>query len=302
MSTVSVIWQFTDGKPGHENQTSGLINALANRTSVNTHTIDVPSNLITFVFSLLMGQLYRKLSLLPKPDYLIAAGRTTQLPLLFAHLFFGGKRVLLMRPYWPVKWFDYLIIPQHDNPKIDSKILVTQGAINKITPSLHHDLHQGIILLGGPSKHYHWDSLSIIKQISQLLKTHADVSWTVANSRRTPDNFAAQLQTLSHEITFIDYHKVDPSWLPQQLADSGLVWVSPDSVSMIYEAVTSGAAVGCFNLEEKSSDNRITKGIKHLIEQRIITPFTQWQTSQVLTLPSVQLNEAQRAADWILSQ
>jgi len=302
MSTDTVIWQFTDGKPGHENQTSGLINALENRTSVKIHTIDVPSNIITFIFSLLIGRFYRQLSQLTKPNYLIAAGSTTQLPMQFSHLFFGGKRILLMRPYWPMNWFDHLIIPQHDSPKIDNKILVTQGAINKVSPSSNHDAKQGVILLGGPSKHYFWDSISIIEQITQLLKAHADISWTVANSRRTPDDFETQLQAHSGKVTFIDFRETDSSWLPKQLTGSGHVWVSPDSVSMLYEAITSGAAVGCLDLEEKSSNNRITKGIKLLMEQRIITSFTQWQNSQALTLPPIQLNEAQRAADWILSQ
>ncbi len=36
-----VVWQFTDGKPGHESQTRGLIAALRRRADVHAYPIDV---------------------------------------------------------------------------------------------------------------------------------------------------------------------------------------------------------------------------------------------------------------------
>lgn len=302
MPTPVIIWQFTDGKPGHENQTRGLINALASRISIDNHIIDIPSNSLRFLYLLLIGRFHKKLARLPKPDYLIAAGRRTQLPMLLAHLWFGGKRILLMRPYWPVAWFDLMVIPQHDSPSPSLKILVTQGAINTIRPSTEHDKNKGMILIGGPSKHYIWDTADIIQQITTLLNAMPNISWSIANSRRTPEDFSTQINNISSPFNFIDHRQTDNNWLSQQLATVGQVWVSPDSVSMLYEAVTSGAAVGCLQLQATKTNNRIVSGITELITKGMITSFDQWQTTRHLSQPSQQLNEAQRAADWILKQ
>lgn len=302
MPAQVVIWQFTDGKPGHENQTRGLIQALATRRSIDNHIIEIPSNSLHFLYVLITGRLYRKLARLPKPNYLIAAGRRTQLPLLFAHLWFGGKRILLMRPYWPRAWFDLSIIPQHDSPYPSPKCLATHGVINTVIPSPNHNKNKGMILIGGPSKHYEWNTANIIEQITILLNETPDISWTIANSRRTPTDFSDKIKTIPKQFDFIDHQQTDKNWLSQQLASAGQIWVSPDSVSMLYEAVTSGSTVGCLQLQEAKPSNRIVSGIEMLIEQGLITPFDQWQKTHFLSPPSHQLNEAQRAADWILNQ
>lgn len=302
MPSPVVIWQFTDGKPGHENQTHGLINGLATRISVDNHIIEAPSGLLHFLYLLFIGRLYRKLADLPKPNYLIAAGRQTQLPMLLAHLWFGGKRILLMRPYWPMTWFDLMVIPQHDSPRPSPKSFITQGVINTVIPSTNHDKNKAIILIGGPSKHYTWNTASIIQQITTLLGNMPDISWSIANSRRTPEDFSNQIDKIPSPFYFIDHRQTDKSWLSQQLATAGQIWVTPDSVSMLYEAVTSGAAVGSLQLQATKTNNRIVSGINVLINKGMITPFSQWQKTRHLALPSQQLNEAQRAADWILNQ
>tara|TARA_R110002049_G_scaffold170460_3_gene337075 strand:+ start:3189 stop:4097 length:909 start_codon:yes stop_codon:yes gene_type:complete len=302
MPTPVVIWQFTDGKAGHENQTRGLINGLSTRIPVDTHIIEVPSNSLQFLYLLLIGRLYKNLARLPKSNFLIAAGRRTQLPMLLAHLWFGGKRILLMRPYWPKAWFDLMIIPRHDSPPLSPKSLVTEGAINSIIPSTDQDKNKGMILIGGPSKHYTWDSAGVIQQIATLLKSMPDISWTIANSRRTPEDFSTQINEIPSPFNFIDHRQTDNNWLSQQLATTGQIWVSPDSVSMLYEAVTSGTAVGSLQLQATKKNNRIVSGISELINKGMITPFSQWQQTRHLSRPSQQLNEAQRAADWILKQ
>jgi hypothetical protein len=301
MSKQLIIWQYTDKKTGHENQANGLIDAMADLTSIKRHTIDVSQNLFQFLLALISGRFYRQLSALENPDYLIAAGRRTHLPMLLAKLRFGGKSIVLMRPSWPKKWFDILIIPEHDHSKASPNILTTQGAINTITPSSTHDINQGVILIGGPSRHYYWDTASIVQQILLLLNNKPEISWMIINSRRTPDDFLVQLQSVSNKYTFIDHHQTAQDWLPKQLAFAGQIWVSPDSVSMIYEALTSGGAVGCFDLEKKS-DNRVVKGIEKLMQNGMLLSFSQWQTTHTLTLPPFQLNEAQRVAYWILNQ
>jgi len=302
MNDVSVIWQFTDQKPGHENQSNGLIQAIKNRRAAQSHRVIVPNSFWAFIKVVLSGSLYNQLKHLPKPSYLIAVGRRTHLPMLLAHWWFGGKSIVLSKPLWPKYWFDYLILPAHDRCKSRANLLTTHGAMNSVTPSNKHSNNSAIILIGGPSKHYHWDSNKVIQQISELVSSTTDVIWKVANSRRTPKEFSEHLHSVLPRLELVDYKTVDNTWLPEKLASAGQVWVSPDSVSMVYEALTSGAVTGCFMLEPKNRHSRIVDGLTILIEQHMLTSFEQWQTSHKLTPPPQQLYEAQRAADWILNQ
>jgi mitochondrial fission protein ELM1 len=302
MTNSIIIWQFSDLKPGHENQSKGLIKAIKSRSSAESHRVIVPSSLPKFLYSLFTGSLYRQLVQLPRPSHLIAAGRRTHLSMLLAHLWFGGQRIVLMRSHWPKSWVDHMIIPAHDEPKDQHNIFITQGAINNVIPSENHNSHSGIMLIGGPSKHYLWDTDKVILQIFDIINTTPEVSWQIANSRRTPTDFFDKLGSLLPQSQLIDYKAVDSNWLTSQLDTTGQIWVSPDSVSMVYESLTSGALVGCLFLEETRTNNRIVNGINMLIDQNMLTSFKQWQTTHKLSPPSYQLYEAQRAADWILNQ
>lgn len=301
MANPLVIWHFTDKKPGHENQVKGLIQAIANRTDVISHTIPIPHSRIRFLIDVISGKFFRALSKLAKPTYLVAAGNRTHIAMLIAAHYFSGKSILLMRSNWPLSWFDLAIIPEHDQPPHSNTILATQGVLNMVQPSKKQLPSTGLILVGGPSKHFHWNSEQIIQQIRTIVETQSDINWTLANSRRTPTDFIEQLKAVCDDIICVDHIHTSNDWLPTQLTTSANVWVSPDSVSMLYEAVTSGAAVGCLSLE-KVSDNRIVSGIEKLIDQNMISSYQQWQATHTLPLPPYQLNEAQRAADWILAQ
>lgn len=298
-----IIWQFSDQKPGHENQSKGLIRAIKNRNNTTkSHRIIVPLSVLSFLYSVFTGSFYRQLTQLPKPTHLIAVGSRTHLPMLFAHFWFGGKRILLMRSHWPKCWFDYMIIPAHDKPKTQANIFASQGVINNITPSASHQSNAGLILLGGPSKHYHWNNEQIMSQVSELIHAMPQKLWVIANSRRTPTDLFKQLATLLPQSQLVDYKTVDSNWLPSQLTTVEQVWVSPDSVSMVYESLSSGALVGSLMLKEARKNDRIVNGINKLIEQNMLTSFEIWQTNHKLSSTTHSLYEAQRAADWILTQ
>ena len=76
-----VIWAFTDGKPGHENQTRGLINALADLVTVETHWIKAGSAVGT-AWQTLRGSFPP--ADLPAAQVLIGAGHATHIPMLLA--------------------------------------------------------------------------------------------------------------------------------------------------------------------------------------------------------------------------
>jgi mitochondrial fission protein ELM1 len=92
-----------------------------------------------------------------------------------------------------------------------------------------------------------------------------------------------------------------PGWLEQALAESGQVWVTEDSVSMLYEALTAGAGVGLLRLPEPK-DTRVRRGVQKLIENGWVKSFEAWQPGQTLPPPTQAFNEAERIASLIVEK
>jgi len=84
------------------------------------------------------------------------------------------------------------------------------------------------------------------------------------------------------------------------LCEADEVWVSEDSVSMIYEALSSGARVGLLPVPRLKPNSRVLRGIDELIEQRFLTPFSVWQNAGHLRTAPETLNEAARCAGIVL--
>ena len=95
--------------------------------------------------------------------------------------------------------------------------------------------------------------------------------------------------------------QTEPDWLPQQLQTAATVWVTNESVSMIYEALTSGAAVGVLTLP-KLRESRVTRGIDSLISRNVITPFDRWQHTFIIRRSTQTFNEADRCADHVTQE
>jgi len=81
-------------------------------------------------------------------------------------------------------------------------------------------------------------------------------------------------------------------------------WVSPDSVSMIYESLSAGCATGSLHLKPKIrlSRNRVLGGLQELVENQTITSYDDWERGRLLQLPHKRFNEAKRAANWLLER
>jgi mitochondrial fission protein ELM1 len=121
----------------------------------------------------------------------------------------------------------------------------------------------------------------------------------LTTSRRTPDSFIKELKIMDlPRLQIVPYSATGPGWLPQQLHDAAQVWVSEDSVSMIFEALTAGAAVGLLRVPALRQ-SRIIQGVGRLVSAHWVTPFERWQQGETLPKPVQILAEAQRCARWI---
>ena len=295
-----VIWRIVDGKRGHDNQSRGLVNALSRHAPCIIHEIPVSSHKLRLWHCLMKK--YPPGDNLPRPHLIIGAGHATHLQLLCARRAHGGRTVVIMKPGLPASLFDFCLIPDHDGPGISDSIIITRGALNAITPGKHNDLTKGIIMIGGPSRHYGWDDNSLLEQIDLVLKKSPDINWTITDSPRTPDTTSSLLNNIKQpNVEFRSYKDAGPDWISGQLQNAGYAWVSEDSMSMIYESITAGAATGVLTIPSKKK-SKIFHSINRLAENDMITRFETWRSGKQLSICPEAFDEAGRCARELLDK
>ncbi|MGB1173288.1 MAG: mitochondrial fission ELM1 family protein [Marinobacterium sp.] len=276
------IWIISDEKPGHVNQSLGLVEAL----------LEFQPNL-TFKTLTLKGvssALFAK----KRPKLIISAGRATHFWNWILSLRFGVKNIVLMRPSLPYSFFNLALVPEHDAPPASYRVVRTKGAINRMKPAIKQSASQ-LILLGGPSKHVIWDDERIIDQIDALAEVSNGLL-NVATSRRTPNDLLQMLRT-KKSIRVIEPDSVEADWLPNTLATTEQVIVSSDSVSMVYEALTAGCTVSLIRLES-TPNSRTQQGVDSLVEQGLVGATA----DQKPVNPVSNFREATRCAEIILER
>lgn len=291
-----VIWRFTDGKPGHENQTLGLIQALSDERDVKVFDIQPVS-----AFQALKHIIKKTFPLQERlaPALIMGAGHATHLSVLAAQRAVGGQAIVLMKPSLPVWLFDYCIVPEHDGLKSGKHVINTLGVLNRIRPSTQLDSERGLILIGGPSSHYGWHDEAMLERI-KLIVERDKKEWVLTTSRRTPDTFTEKLEQLTFQNLEVCLAKeTDANWLPHQLQRAGSVWITEDSVSMVYEALTTGATCGILPVERKQ-ESRVSAGIDNLIEDRRLNSFDSWMMTGKMQVRDKLVFESKRVADILL--
>ena len=292
------IWAVTDNKPGHQNQVEGLIESLSNYREVQLSWMS-NINVAKCLWILLTKKCGDCVG--SSPDLIIGAGHHTHLSLLALRHSCGGRVVIMMSPSLPLRLFDMCFIPRHDKPKNNDNVVETLGALNRIKPSKLHLSDTGLILIGGPSRHFKWDSEKVIKQVKGLVERNHKVHWVLAGSRRTPPEFYEVIKLNLPDIKIILPEDVTMDWLPLRMQETEQIWVTGDSISMIYEALTSGAKTGVLRLAyEKQS--RVTEEIDRLIaECRVQTDSSINDVAFGVKQHSV-VNEADRCAKILLEK
>jgi mitochondrial fission protein ELM1 len=239
---------------------------------------------------------------LPKPHLILAAGHATHLHLLAAQRTYGGKTVVVMKPSLPLNWFDYCLIPEHDHPAPAANVINTRGGLTNVLPTSFHNANEGLILIGGPSPHFHWNNQEIASQVDTLANLRNDLDWTLTTSRRTPDDFLPLLlsRLQNRKINVIPIAQTPPGWVENKLAHAGQTWVTPDSVSMLYEALTSGCKVGIFDLKP-TTGSRVANGINSRAAENMVATMRNIMKPHDPSALSTPFNEAERCARLIIA-
>ncbi|MDZ7734966.1 MAG: mitochondrial fission ELM1 family protein [Gammaproteobacteria bacterium] len=302
MSTIAapVIWRISDGRAGHDTQSTGLAEALQRRLDCQVLAMNArprPAALIDFV-----GRRYRPGTGQAPPDLIIGAGRRNHTEMLAARHSYGGRCIVIMRPGLPTSWFDLCLIPAHDQPPPAPNVVTTKGALNRMRPGANHP-RQGLILIGGPSRHHDWDEDRIISRIREVVADDHEIHWTITDSPRTPTTTGRLLaRGLAAPADYRPFHECPPGWLAAMLPETGVAWVSEDSVSMIYEALSAGCRVGLLDVPRRAGSSRVIRGIDSLVREAFVTPYAHWQQTRILPPAPALLQEADRCAAIIVER
>lgn len=286
------IWRLMDGKPGHESQTLGLVRALERLAKADVHTILLAQQRIEFWHWLFKR--FAPGANLPAPDLIIGAGHRTHWGLLAARRAYGGRAVALMSPSLPAWCFDAVVAPEHDGLG-GANVIATRGVLNAMQPG---DKVPGrtLVLVGGEGKHFAWDDTSVFRAVAQLSSRHDELH--ITDSRRTPPALRQQLAE-AFASRYQPWESCPQGWLHGQLASAEMAWVTEDSVSMIYEALSAGCQVGLIALA--GGQGRLAQGIARLQRDGLVTRWAVGADQPALNARVVVLAEADRVANALLS-
>jgi KDO2-lipid IV(A) lauroyltransferase len=198
-----------------------------------------------------------------------------------------SKSVAILRPsFLSTKRFDLVIMPRHDNPPKRKNIVVTEGALNLINEDylnncISHIVHHKALadanrisysndkqlviglLLGGKTKNFNLKKeiiQDLIKQIkSASIKLDADI--LLSTSRRTPEEINELVKEEFKDysrcrLLIIANEKNIPDAIGGILGLSQIIIISPESVSMISEAVNSKKYVLVFKAKYLSKKHQ----------------------------------------------
>lgn len=202
------------------------------------------------------------------PKYIISAGRKTAPIALFLKKKYNflTKIIQIMRPEISLNKFDFVILPEHDEPKAPypKNLILSIGALTKIERNNDQKMYEKFqdqfenfqkpiiaLLIGGSTKKTQFLLKTAQELIQQILiiKKNMNATLIIVNSRRTDvkiNNFIKQIN--EKNLVFFDYNEIkesNPFGLIINVADFFII--SGDSVSMISECCSTGKSVFIFD-------------------------------------------------------
>ena len=305
-----IIYIISDEKKGHLSQTRGLAGELLVRAMQKAPNATHAIHEVSIVGkSWLAKYFYKGKDLnLPRPDLILCAGHSTHLAARSLAKHYHCTLIVCMKPSLPLRMFNLCVIPRHDIPEgkpVPENVFLTNGAINNIKPEPTADKKDTLILIGGPSKEFKWDAETVLNQLSTIVR-HSTNNIVLTTSRRTPKDFVQDVTAACPSVRVEPVEQTGPTWVADHLATAREVWVTQDSVSMVYEALSSGAPVGVIEMQrqdaKKDKISRVARGLGMLVQDGFVSTFTTWATEHKLPEGCKVLNEAGRTADYILEK
>ena len=283
MKKIKIIWRLLDGKTGHEKQSLALVKNLKNQANCKIFNINIQD--LENPFLALILKKYNLNKGLIRPDIAIGAGHKTHFHLLAIKRYFSAKIVVIMKPSLPLYLFDLCVIPKHDDVKSGTNVFITNTPLVNFNLNMKKKENMALFLIGGPSRHFHWDSRIVLEQIKNISKKFKFKKLLITTSRRTPLEFIDEFKRLKiKNIQLYEHTKIINNWLDKNIIKVKNIWVTNDSYSMLIEAIASGAYTDILELKIKKK-SKLSKEI-NLVKKKIRNKIT------------IQ-NEAERVAKFI---
>ena len=249
---MKICW-FKDSKIGHEKQVLAILDnlALTQDLLIEERYIRNPVWLELLLYLLKIKPKQDSI-----PDIIIGAGSKTTIPMLRYKIDSKTKVISVMKPQFFESKFDLIVAPRHDYEVVPDNVFTYIGSIAKV--NINPELEDiGLIVIGGVNKHFNFDDDYLISQIDFVISLFPDTNWIVFNSRRTPESFNERIKKNTSIQKFIDVTKnFEP--LNDYLPKAKFKFVTPDSVNMIFESLSSSGETYLFDMHAPR-ENKITK-------------------------------------------
>jgi len=209
-----------------------------------------------------------------QPDFIISAGAKLSAINYFLSKENQAKSIVLMRSVFSdLKKFDLKIIPKHDgvfrNSKKQDNLVITEGALNLIDRDYLNAASQRLsrsglikgtlsvltigVLIGGDSKNFSLNTEVITQLIIQLkaIAQNLDADILFSTSRRTAGKIETVIKSQLADyprckLLVIANENNHPDAVGGILGLSNMIIISPESISMISEAVSAEKYVVVF--------------------------------------------------------
>ncbi len=258
-------WVLSDGKPGHQNPSLGLAEAIGlDATLKRVHARSPWSRLPPQLWIAPFRAVAPRSDPLtpPWPDLLIAAGRQT---VALSIAIRGRGRTFTVQVLDPTvrpDRFDLVVAPQHDRLS-GPNVISTVGALNRVTTErlaaagrafaesvAHLPQPRVAVMLGGASKRHRLDH-ALAADIGARLAAFAGTTGAglmVTASRRTGDANEAAVRARLDGVAAVMWDGAGENPYYGYLALADAVVVTSDSVAMACEALATGKPVHIIEL------------------------------------------------------
>lgn len=302
-----------DGRPGHEKQTRGILGELAALVTLDVIEIAIGRKSLPGMVLDLAGLVAGRPPQMPLARYrgadlLLGTGSQTHVPMLRLKKALGIPAVTCMLPAAYLRpLFDLCLVPLHDGVPAGGNIFTTIGPANCSKPRGAKDQRAGLVLLGGiDHKSHSWHSQELGEYIRTIAQADMTVHWTMSSSPRTPDDMLEIMEKIAGELENVEFFRFEdtpPGWVEERYARCHVVWVTADSMSMVYEALSAGCRVGLLPVAWKRPGNKFQRSADYLRSRGLILSYSSWLSHREGQWRNNQpLNEAERCAAEIIKR
>jgi len=300
---------FMDGTPGHEKQTRGILKSLSKKIHVEID-FKQAKRVSPFHQVINWGKYFLSSPSKAKHSgagyhFMIGTGTHTHLPMLLHKRKSHIPVVSCMTPSSAlINDFDLLFVPKHDKVSVRDNTVTTVGPPSICENIGRHEDENILILVGGIDEKSHvWNSQYIVEQIDKLITSDKQRKFSISSSPRTPAETAVEIADLSvryENVQFFKFEDTQPGWVENEYNRSKYVWVTGDSISMVYEALSSGCRVGIIPVKWRNINSKYLRSEKYLKERGYIVFLENYLEGQARWKNDNLLNESNRCADEII--